>query len=79
MLLAGFTFASLHVPPLQVPVERLAGVADPARDVDLAGAERSLGHGVAAAQVEEVLRHARGVAVALLAQREVVTGNDCVC
>ena len=66
------TFASLWVVALEVPVERLADVADAAGDLLLAGAERPLGHDVAAAQLEEVLRHSGRVAVALLAQRVVV-------
>ena len=66
------TFASLRVVALEVPVERLADVADAAGDLLLAGAERPLGHDVAAAQLEEVLRHSGRVAVALLAQRVVV-------
>ncbi len=66
------TFTALRIPVFQVPVERLARVADPAGDLALTGAEGSLGHRVAAAHLEEVGGDSAGVAVALLAEREVV-------
>ena len=66
------TFASFGVIILEVPVERLADVADAAGDLLLAGAERASGDDVAAAELEKVLRHSRRVAVALLAQGVVV-------
>ena len=56
----------------QVPEQRLAGVADAARDGGLAGAELALGHlGAAPVQGEEGLGDAVRVTVALLAQRVV--------
>ena len=67
-----FTLASFRVVILEVPVERLADVADAAGDLFLAGAERARGHDVAASELEKVLRHSGRVAVALLAQRVVV-------
>ena len=64
--------ASFGIVILEVPVERLADVADATGDLLLAGAERARGHDVAAPELEKILRHSGRVAVALLAQGVVV-------
>ena len=66
------TFASLHVPSLEIPKQGLARIANPPRHPDLARTQRARRDVLAPAHLKEVLRHSVWVAVALLAQGKVV-------
>ncbi len=68
-----FTFTPLRIIPLQIPIQRLTSVTNPSRHPLLTGAQRPWSHIVTPALLEEVWCDSVRIAVALLAQRVVVS------